>query len=404
MRFQYKSLCIYALLFSLKLLMMAEMPAIHVFDASISNTVRKKEPLVRVLLAKGSQNELLSGVLNVSSGVKFIDALDRQRVLVMDQKKFDFNVHDGQLFINKKRLLLSQLIIEPSDGTFEFNGVRYSGFLFCVQEKGYVYIINCVGLENYVAGVLNAESWPGWPLDAHKVLAIAIRTYVLAMINDAAVSRRLYHVKNTNFHQVYKGIAQSWLILQAVQETNGRVMVDGNNKPILAMYDSCCGGIIPAQVRGIDFKKAPYLARKRPCTFCSACKRYAWVVKFEKAELTRYLKSVFPTIGQLHEIKVHGKDRAGLVTSVAIKERYGVHTVSGKKICSLLKGVKSCCFTIQMRGRTVIFKGRGHGHQMGLCQWGAFQLVQRKRSVEHILKFYYPGIKIVTLAYAMQDE
>lgn len=362
-----------------------------------------KEPVVRVLIAFCDQNEEAASLsFETSSGVMLVDVQDTQRHVLLDQSKLDVSIQSGSLFINQKKLIRSHVLIRPSANTFKFNGVLYSGALLCVQENGRVYVINCVGLEDYVAGVLSAETWPGWPLEANKVLAIAIRTYVASMVDESHRIKRLYHVKNTNSHQVYRGMCLSDKLKKAVLETRGQVVVDAKNKmPILAMYDTCCGGIIPAHVRGIDFQKAPYLARKKACTFCAKSKRYTWSVTYDKNTLCSSLKILFPHLKQLREIRVHTRDRAGLVTSVAIKESHGIHTVSGKRLCSLLKGVKSCCFSISTHGRRVIFKGRGQGHQMGLCQWGSFHMVQSDWSLERILKFYYPGTEIRELAYAL---
>lgn len=358
------------------------------------------EPTVRVLLTFCEQSGVTGVNVSMPSGVQFIDAQNPQRKIALATDSLDIQIHDGSVFINNKRLVVPRVFIKSSDNTFTYNGMQYSGFLLCVQENGRIYIINCVGLEEYVAGVLSAESWPGWPLEANKVLATAIRTYVAAMVTESKKINRLYHIKNTNSHQVYRGMALSSGIKDAVKETCGQVIVDKNKKPILAMYDTCCGGIIPAHVRGIDFGKAPYLARKKACTFCASCKRYAWSVTYNKDTLCAALKTVFPRIRRLREIKVHTRDKAGLVTAVYIKETRGVHTVSGKRICSLLKGVKSCCFSITTHGGKIIFEGRGVGHQMGLCQWGAYNMIQKGWSVERVLRFYYPGTETRKLIYA----
>ncbi|HEV8144562.1 MAG TPA: hypothetical protein VGQ77_17005, partial [Methylomirabilota bacterium] len=42
-------------------------------------------------------------------------------------------------------------------------------------------------------------------------------------------------------------------------------------------------------------------------------------------------------------------------------------------------------------GELARFTGRGYGHGVGLCQWGAKGMAERGHSARQILEFYYPG-------------
>ena len=39
--------------------------------------------------------------------------------------------------------------------------------------------------------------------------------------------------------------------------------------------------------------------------------------------------------------------------------------------------------------------GRGWGHGVGLCQWGAYGMALQRYNYKHILLYYYPGVEIV---------
>lgn len=41
-----------------------------------------------------------------------------------------------------------------------------------------------------------------------------------------------------------------------------------------------------------------------------------------------------------------------------------------------------------------LFQGRGYGHGIGLCQWGARNMAKRGYRCQRILKHYYPGVKV----------
>jgi stage II sporulation protein D len=48
----------------------------------------------------------------------------------------------------------------------------------------------------------------------------------------------------------------------------------------------------------------------------------------------------------------------------------------------------------------VIFKGRGYGHGVGLCQDGARVMASRGKSYQEITGFYYPGTAVIDVKYA----
>jgi stage II sporulation protein D len=54
-------------------------------------------------------------------------------------------------------------------------------------------------------------------------------------------------------------------------------------------------------------------------------------------------------------------------------------------------------FAMRLAGGQVVCEGRGHGHGVGLCQWGAAGQAEAGRSALDILRHYYPGLRFVRL-------
>ena len=58
--------------------------------------------------------------------------------------------------------------------------------------------------------------------------------------------------------------------------------------------------------------------------------------------------------------------------------------------------VLSTWFDIEDRGDSIaLVNGRGWGHGVGLCQWGAEFLAERGKTGEEILRYYYPKIELM---------
>ncbi len=300
------------------------------------------------------------------------------------------------IFFNKRGIVLngilykSNVIIKSINKKTSFNKNTYRGIFFLKHNKKSIFLINVINLEKYVYCVLKTESWPGWPVEINKVLAIVCRTYVLAMIEKAQRKKKSYHVTNTNKFQTYYGTHETPSIAQAIKETRG-IIITYNKKPILAMYDSCCGGIIPSRIkRSIDdYNKAPYLARKYACMYCKNCLAYSWQIDIP---INVFAKKIGCSGKKINSVRVTKKNHAGLVKELSIKGKKLSTKLTGSEAYALSKKIKSFCFDTYKKAESIIFKGRGLGHHIGLCQWGAREMVKRGYSYQKILPYYYPGI------------
>ena len=145
-----------------------------------------------------------------------------------------------------------------------FNDRPYRGRIEVFTNlRGSLTVVNELGLEDYVKGVVANELSPGgYPaIEALKAQAIAARTYALR--NRGQFMAQGFDILPTTRSQVYRGLtSENPLSSRAVDETRG-VIATYNGEPINALYTSTCGG------RTEDSEKifndaVPYL-RAREC-------------------------------------------------------------------------------------------------------------------------------------------
>lgn len=293
-------------------------------------------------------------------------------------------------------MLTRVFFIKPSEGYVQFKEREYHGSFLIDASGDTIQLINCLELEEYVYSVLNSESWPGWPLEINKTFAVASRSYVMKRIQEANTKKKLYHIKNTNIHQTYNGVHKSERLREAIEQTRGLIMAY-NGKPIEAMFDSCCGGVIPAHISGIDFKSAPYLAREKKCNFCKGCKIFGWRVEYSLEHFQELLKKAGHSVRSIREIKVVKRDKAGVVQRVLIQGSNHALHLNCKQMYALCSKIKSYCFTVEKKGKAICFTGKGYGHHMGICQWGARRMLDAGHHYKSILQFYYPGATLMQM-------
>jgi stage II sporulation protein D len=369
-----------------------ELPA----DASHEPHVQEHSCTVRILLDERDMDEKGTWDFESEQGFTMSDELVPTRTAPWEKSSLMIGHADGDLYVDGRRCVKKRLHVIPSNGTIAANGRTYHGSMWIVAHQGSWLLINVINLEDYVYSVLQTESWPGWPLEVNKVFAITSRTYAIAMMLRAHAKKLPYHLRNTNAHQTYEGVHTNTDLWRAVEKTKG-LFLGHDKKPILAMFDSCCGGIIPAHIKDFDFKKAPYLAREYPCTHCKCCKIFSWEITYELAHLERIITDTYPHLTKLKKIEVVKCDKAGLVDTVHIVTRKHKEVISGKKLYSLLKEVKSFAYEINTHKDTIQIKGNGYGHHLGLCQWGAREMVRNGSDYRTILRYYYPGTCFMSL-------
>jgi stage II sporulation protein D len=56
--------------------------------------------------------------------------------------------------------------------------------------------------------------------------------------------------------------------------------------------------------------------------------------------------------------------------------------------------IPSVFFELELSDGEIVISGRGSGHGVGLCQWGAQEMALRGNDYQAILKYYYPGTRL----------
>jgi stage II sporulation protein D len=145
-----------------------------------------------------------------------------------------------------------------------FNDRPYRGRIeVFTNTRGALTVVNVIGLEDYVKGVVpNELSAGGFPLlEAQKAQAIAARTYALR--NRGQFVSQGYDLLPTTRSQVYRGlVSENSLSSRAVDETRG-LIATYNGEPINALYTSTCGGRTE-DAENIFNEAVPYL-KAREC-------------------------------------------------------------------------------------------------------------------------------------------
>jgi stage II sporulation protein D (peptidoglycan lytic transglycosylase) len=283
-----------------------------------------------------------------------------------------------------------------SGGSIRLNGRDYGGIIDLVRNGDGVAIVNEVPLEEYVAGVVRAEAGERWPLEALRAQAVAVRTY--AAHHRALGAGKPYHLVASTAHQLYAGLVlPSSPVWEAVSSTAGQILLwSGELFP--AFYHTDSGGFTEDPRTVFAARNMPALQAVR-CPFSAGSPHYYWTADVKLVDLAEMLRRQDLGVGAVTAIEV--TERAGSLRAswVAVHGTRGSVRVRGNDLRRVVgyDTLKSTLFAVAVHGDLAQFAGRGYGHGVGLCQWGAKAMAEGGHSARQILEFYYPGTTPGTL-------
>ncbi len=354
-----------------------------------------------------------AAVGSIPAGVRWVvvpDSADSSRVRLM---RPDTSRSDA---------LRGIAVVNVTEGRFVIaNARRYRGRINITSGRGGLTVVNRLGLESYVAGVVGPEIGPRRPDETAALLAQAIVSRSFAMKNRGRWESLGFDAYADTRDQVYLGVAvETPQVWDGVRQTAGQVLrYDG--QVIDAYFHSTCG----FSTAGVDEAFATARARPylRPVSddrggghyYCDISPRFRWREEWDgqklRAILSRTLPSVTPLSGdgmqRITDLTVSRTTRSGRVGEVRIVFERGDIRIPGSDVRSVLRPepdrqLNSLAFQLTVSKANgevtrVVAAGAGSGHAVGMCQWGAIGRARAGQDYRKILTTYFPGTKIEKL-------
>lgn len=321
---------------------------------------------------------------------------------------------------------------------------RYKGDVEFLNINGKIIVVNDVGIEQYLYGVVPSEMSPVSPMEALKAQAILARTNVFSKVGRK-YKNKPYSLSSDVYSQVYTGIDKiSEATSRAVDETRGLILTY-KGKPVEALFHSVCGGYLESNDAVWGTPSLPYLQAK-PCSppgnysygdlsnennfrkwinstpdsYCNlngkpsgdklvfAKKYFRWEKKYSSERLGSVIKATTgKNIGKLKDVSVISRGPSGKAISVKVTGSGGSVTIN-KELNIRKKLSKPPLYSgnffvekgnIDKSGypSQFVFKGAGFGHGTGMCQIGACGMADSGENFDEILEFYFPGTDVTEL-------
>jgi stage II sporulation protein D len=367
-------------------------------------------PPVRVLLQRNAQE--LSALVYGRAVLK-----NRERSINLPAGSLRFVFADDAVRVTghgrRARLSLPcTLTTNSGSSVIDIDDRTYRGGLILHGDSSGMMVVNSLSAEEYLRGVVPLEIGQRsiQELEAMKAQAVAARTYTYKKILERHTWA--YDVAATVRDQVYGGVKAEYRGSDlAVRETAHQVLY-GRQGLVDAFYHSTCGGHTANIADVWRSESQPSLqsvedARSSGLSWCAHSPRYSWRETWSREEFERIIRKYSRTIagfapfhGRLTDIAIAETSACGRVTECRITSLQGEWTYGGDRIRQLFRIASnerllhSARFSLHLTADSVVARGRGFGHGIGMCQMGAIGRARSGQSYRDILTAYYSGAKI----------
>ena len=244
-------------------------------------------------------------------------------------EKFDWaTATDGK----KKRRVAHNgetLLLQGAKAIVELNGKLYRGILQISFSGNGALVVNHVGIEDYLRGVVGSEIGSRSPAESIKAQTVIARTYAYA--SRGKHNAEGADVCDSTHCQVYSGVgAERDSIDPAVVGTRGIVMIS-DGEPIATLYHATCGGMTSDNDKVYGGAPRSYLRRVQ-CPFCSAGINYRWSKSIGIEKLKSALRQEKISFNRLWEAGIESPGHLDRVTNLVLNTDRGVIRVKGTTI------------------------------------------------------------------------
>jgi stage II sporulation protein D (peptidoglycan lytic transglycosylase) len=303
------------------------------------------------------------------------------------------------------------------------DGRRYRGRINVIRMGAGLTVMNRVGIEGYLAGVIGMELGPRRPDEFQALLAQAIVSRTFALRNLHRWEDLGFDAWDDTRDQVYGGVTvetpQVWAALRATTGLVSRY----HGELIDAYFHSTCGFSTASVEEAFRTARSrPYLrpvsdASGRDHYYCDISPRFRWREEWDaatlRAILTRTLAGQVPIGGDglppVTDVAITRTSSSGRVAELRIVFPHSDVRIAEPDVRGVLRPagadrlLQSAAFQLFVthdgagRVTRLVAAGAGSGHGVGLCQWGAIGRARAGRQFREILETYYPGTNVEKL-------
>ncbi len=304
--------------------------------------------------------------------------------------------------------------------------LKFAGQLRIEVDGDKLVAINRIGVEDYLLSVISSEMKSSAGLELLKAHAVISRSWLYRRMEDrraklaGTLDTEVPHIK---FDVCADDCCQRYQGLTMAAGNSCRIAIDSTWGQTLqyegricdTRYSKCCGGrtelfsscwedidypyLQPVEDRFCDCEDSAILSQVLNDYDMETRDFHDWTVRYPRAVISDIIRrKTGSDIGLLKFLQPVKTGESGRIISLMLVGSKGSITIS--KELAIRKALsenclKSSAFTSEWVGDTLLLKGKGWGHGVGLCQIGAAVMASEGYGYRQILAKYYQGAEVI---------
>jgi stage II sporulation protein D len=301
---------------------------------------------------------------------------------------------------------------------------------FAVDKGGKLAVVNVVGLEDLLKGLVPSEIFARAHPEALKAQAVTARGEVLAKVGIKHLADP-YLLCSEQHCAVYRGrTGEAASTTAAVEATRGQALFSQDGRLVDSVYSAVCGGhtedndIVWGGPPDASLRGRPDLLEPAPdvpgpsslkawlatSDVPAACKlssfaqpsKFRWEKRFTQAQVDALTEKL--GVGAIQALALSERGVSGRARLLTLSGTKGATQVRGElNIRRLFGMLNSSMATVEperdAEGRVTgwLFRGGGWGHGVGMCQTGAIGRAEAGHRYPEILRFYFNGAEVAPI-------
>ncbi len=259
-------------------------------------------------------------------------------------------------------------------------------------------------MEEYIAGVVAGEMYPNWPREAYAAQVIFARSFTFAHMEEGGMKERYGTDVSTDITetQSYNEDAITKELRAAVESTRGMVMVYDNDY-VKAWFHAYSGGVTASAKEGLDYQgdEPPYIRVVRlPENEYAPLDVTDWQASYSEADLRARLAMSGVDVGKIQDIQITERGETERITRLEIRGEKKTKEITGPAFrlavdSTIMRSTLVSEFLFD--GESLVIRGKGYGHGVGLSQWDAYKLAREGKDAKSIVLTFFPLVRLTKL-------
>lgn len=275
-------------------------------------------------------------------------------------------------------------------------------------KNNFLNLVNILTTRHYLQSAVSRIHKSSEPESIKSMVVLARTIAYYAKVTGRHASQS-FHLCDSDHCLPFSGSDEDrHLVALLVDRTRDEVVMN-RGKPFWPFFHHTCGGQT-ASARDI-FGISDSIHTSRPDRLpgkdgdnCFHSPAYRWMREFTKENMAYFLNMTYAAgvQGTFMRWEPLRTDPHGRILSVRLSGRRD-RIISGQDFLRDVKdyfgprSLRSLTLSIEPMKRSLVYLGRGHGHGVGLCQWGSDGLAKAGKNFREIVDFYYPGASVARI-------